>query len=52
MSMRPVPSLEDLKGKDVVFIDEGIDQRTKEGWLLSNQLASFSEYEREQLSPD
>jgi len=31
----------------VVFINEGIDQRTKEGRLLLNQLASFAEYERE-----
>ena len=38
---------EALSGKDVVFIEEGIDQRTKEGRLLLNQLASFAEYERE-----
>ena len=38
---------EELKDKDVVFIEEGIDQRTKEGRLLLNQLASFAEYERE-----
>lgn len=38
---------EDLSDKDVVFIEEGIDQRTKEGRLLLNQLASFAEYERE-----
>lgn len=38
---------EDLKGKDIVFIQEGIDQRTKEGRLLLHQLASFAEYERE-----
>ncbi len=38
---------EDLSGKDVVFIEEGIDQRTKEGRLLLNQLACFAEYERE-----
>ena len=38
---------ERLSGKDVVFIEEGIDQRTKEGRLLLNQLASFAEYERE-----
>ena len=38
---------EDLKGIDVVFIEEGIDQRTKEGRLFLTQLASFAEYERE-----
>lgn len=38
---------EDLSGKDVVFIEEGIDQRTKEGRLMLNQLAGFAEYERE-----
>ncbi len=38
---------EDLQGKDVVFIEEGIDQRTKEGRLFLTQLASFAEYERE-----
>ena len=38
---------EELKGKEIVFIEEGIDQRTKEGRLLLNQLASFAEYERE-----
>ena len=38
---------EDLRGKEIVFIEEGIDQRTKEGRLLLNQLASFAEYERE-----
>jgi site-specific DNA recombinase len=38
---------EKLADKDVVFINEGIDQRTKEGRLLLNQLASFAEYERE-----
>ncbi len=38
---------EELKGKEVVFIDEGIDQRTKEGRLFLTQLASFAEYERE-----
>jgi len=35
---------EDLKGKEVVFLQEGIDQRTKEGRLLLHQLASFAEY--------
>jgi len=34
---------EELKGKEIVFIEEGIDQRTKEGRLLLNQLASFAE---------
>jgi site-specific DNA recombinase len=38
---------EDLAGKEVIFIEEGIDQRTKEGRLMLNQLASFAEYERE-----
>ena len=38
---------EKLDGKEVVFVKEGIDQRTKEGRLLFNQLASFAEYERE-----
>lgn len=38
---------EDLRGIDVVFIEEGIDQRTKEGRLFLTQLASFAEYERE-----
>ena len=38
---------EALAGKDIVFLEEGIDQRTKEGRLLLNQLASFAEYERE-----
>jgi site-specific DNA recombinase len=38
---------EALAGKEVIFIEEGIDQRTKEGRLLLNQLASFAEYERE-----
>jgi len=38
---------EDLSDKEVVFIEEGIDQRTKEGRLMMNQLASFAEYERE-----
>ncbi len=38
---------EELNGKEVVFLEEGIDQRTKEGRLLLNQLASFAEYERE-----
>ena len=38
---------EELKVKEVVFIDEGIDQRTKEGRLFLTQLASFAEYERE-----
>ena len=38
---------EELAGKDIVFLEEGIDQRTKEGRLLLNQLASFAEYERE-----
>jgi len=36
-----------LSGKEVVFIEEGIDQRTKEGRLMLNQLACFAEYERE-----
>ena len=31
----------------MVFIEEGIDQRTKEGRLMLNQLAGFAEYERE-----
>ncbi len=38
---------EELQGQEVVFIEEGIDQRTKEGRLMLNQLASFAEYERE-----
>ena len=38
---------EELKGKEIVFIEEGIDQRTKEGRLFLTQLASFAEYERE-----
>lgn len=38
---------EDLKDRHVVFIQEGIDQRTKEGRLLLHQLASLAEYERE-----
>ena len=38
---------EELSEKEVVFLEEGIDQRTKEGRLLFNQLASFAEYERE-----
>jgi len=38
---------EELSGKKVVFLEEGIDQRTKEGRLLLNQLAGFAEYERE-----
>jgi len=38
---------EELSDKEVVFLEEGIDQRTKEGRLLLNQLASFAEYERE-----
>ena len=38
---------EELSGKEVVFIEEGIDQRTKEGRLFLTQLASFAEYERE-----
>ena len=38
---------EELKGKEVVFLKDGIDQQTKEGRLLFNQLASFAEYERE-----
>ena len=38
---------EALADKDIVFIEEGIDQRTKEGRLFLNQLASFAEYERE-----
>ena len=38
---------EELIGKEIVFIDEGIDQRTKEGRLFLTQLASFAEYERE-----
>jgi len=38
---------EALAGKDIVFLEERIDQRTKEGRLLLNQLASFAEYERE-----
>lgn len=38
---------EELEGKEVIFIEEGIDQRTKEGRLLLNQLACFAEYERE-----
>lgn len=38
---------EDLRDHHVVFIQEGIDQRTKEGRLLLHQLASFAEYERE-----
>ena len=38
---------EALAEKDIVFLEEGIDQRTKEGRLLLNQLASFAEYERE-----
>ena len=38
---------EELEGKEVVFIEEGIDQRTKEGRLFLTQLASFAEYERE-----
>ncbi|MEW6063397.1 MAG: recombinase family protein [Nanoarchaeota archaeon] len=41
---------QDLSGKEVVFIQEGIDQRTKEGRLLLHQLASFAEYERELIS--
>lgn len=40
----------DLQGKEVVFIQEGIDQRTKEGRLLLHQLASFAEYERDLIS--
>jgi len=38
---------EELQGKQVVFIEEGIDQRTKEGRLFLTQLAGFAEYERE-----
>lgn len=38
---------EELSEKDVVFIEEGIDQGTKEGRLFLTQLASFAEYERE-----
>ena len=38
---------EELKEKEIVFIEEGIDQRTKEGRLFLTQLASFAEYERE-----
>ena len=38
---------EELKGHEVVFLEEGIDQRTKEGRLFLTQLASFAEYERE-----
>lgn len=38
---------EELTGKEVVFLEDGIYQRTKEGRLLLNQLASFAEYERE-----
>jgi site-specific DNA recombinase len=38
---------EELSGKEVVFLEEGIDQRTKEGRLFLNQLACFAEYERE-----
>lgn len=38
---------EGLDDKEVVFIQERIDQTTKEGRLLINQLASFAEYERE-----
>ena len=41
---------QDLKAKEVVFLQEGIDQRTKEGRLLLHQLASFAEYERELIS--
>jgi len=38
---------EDLFGKNIIFIEEGIDQTSKEGRLFLNQLASFAEYERE-----
>ena len=38
---------EELEGIEVVFLKDGIDQQTKEGRLLLNQLASFAEYERE-----
>jgi len=41
---------QDLSGKEVVFLQEGIDQRTKEGRLLLHQLASFAEYERDLIS--
>ena len=41
---------EDLGDKDVVFIEEGIDQRTKEGRLLLNQLTGFAKYEREVIA--
>ena len=38
---------EELSEKEVVFLEEGIYQRTKQGRPLLNQLASFAEYDRE-----